>query len=388
MSRLLYMDCIAGIAGDMLLGALLDAGADSTKVTEGLSGLGIEGLELRVTSARRHSIVGRRTTVVAPRDQPHRHWASIRDQIDRAEFGHGVRCRAQDAFRRLALAEARIHGVSPDSVQFHEVGAVDAIAEICGVAIALEQLEIDHVVCSPLPIGRGFTTAVHGQLPLPAPAALAMLEGVPLHGVDVDVELVTPTGAALVASLADRYGPMPPLTLESIGYGAGSRDLEQMPNVLRVVIGAKTDATPRAASLIEANLDDMLPELVPNALAACVAAGALDAWTAPAQMKHGRPGFIISAIARRDRERAVAEAMLRETSTIGVRLIHLDRIETVHDTRSVDIDGVAVRIKVARLDGRVVNVAPEHADCAEAARITGAPLKTMWARAMAAAQDV
>jgi len=373
--RTLYIDCIGGIAGDMLLGALLDAGAQIE--------LPIDGISLEVSRAERHGITATTVNVRGPASPPHRDWASIRAEIDALELPERARERAQETFRRLAHAEAKIHGVEPETVHFHEVGAIDAVGEVVGVALALESLGIDRVVCSPLPMGRGFVDAAHGRLPLPAPATVELLRGAPVHGVEIGLELVTPTGAALVAAVADAFGPLPRMTLQGAGYGAGTRDLEAIPNVVRVMIG--TDTTAGAVSLIEANLDDLLPELAPDAAAACFEAGALDVWTAPAQMKRGRPGFVMSALARPDAERAVAEAMLRETSTLGVRIAHLDRIELERSSRTVEVAGEPVRVKVGRLDGRVVNLAPEHADCERAARITGTPVKTVWAQALAAA---
>ena len=266
-------------------------------------------------------------------------------------------------------------------------GAVDAIGEVCGVALALEQLGVDRVVCSPLPVGRGFADAEHGRLPLPAPATVALLEGAPLYGTELDVELVTPTGAALVAALADAFGPLPALVLDAVGYGAGTRDLAAQPNVVRVMLGTAGGAPRRRVALVEATLDDLLPELAPDAAAACFAAGALDVWTTPAQMKAGRPGFVLSALARPADEHAVVAAMLRETSTLGVRIAQLDRVELERESRTVAVAGEPVRVKVGRLDGEVVNLAPEHADCARAARRTGTPVKTVWAQALAAAQE-
>jgi uncharacterized protein (TIGR00299 family) protein len=382
-SRILYIDCVAGVAGDMLLGALLDAGAADP--SPGLAGLGIDGLELGCERVARHGTTATLATVRGAPGQPQRDWASIRDQIAAAGLPARAAARAQEAFRRLAVAEGRIHGMEPERVHFHEVGAVDAIGEVCGVALALESLDVDRVVCSPLPVGRGFAHAQHGRLPLPAPATLALLAGAPLYGVELEVELVTPTGAALVAALAEAFGPLPPLVLEAVGYGAGTRDLAERPNVVRVMLGTATGAAANPVSLVEANLDDLLPELAPDAAAACFAAGALDVWTAPAQMKQGRPGFVLSALARPDDEQAVATAILRETSTLGVRIARLDRIELERESRTVAVSGEPVRVKVGRLDGRVVNLAPEHADCERAARLTGSPVKTVWAQALAAA---
>ena len=378
MSRTLYVDCIGGVAGDMLLGALIDAGA-----TVDLDGLGVEGLRIELGKAERHGIVATTVHVVGAPSQPHRHWSSIREQIDAAQLPPRARERAQAAFEKLAIAEGRIHGIEPEHVHFHEVGAVDAIGEVVGVALALESLHVDKVICSPLPLGRGFTDAAHGRLPLPAPATVSLLEGAPVYGVELATELVTPTGAALVSSLASGYGPVPTMKLEGSGYGAGSKDFKELPNVVRVMLGS--DVTPATVSLIEANLDDLLPELAPDAAKACFDAGALDVWTSPAQMKRGRPGFVLSALARPHDEAAVAGAILRESSTLGVRIARLDRIELERESRTVEVAGEPVRVKVGRLDGRVVNLAPEHADCERAARITGAPVKTVWARALAAA---
>jgi pyridinium-3,5-bisthiocarboxylic acid mononucleotide nickel chelatase len=386
-SRTVHLDCVGGVAGDMLLAALLDAGADADAVRAGLEGLGVAGLELATERTERHGMTATLARVHGAGAQPHRDWASIRAQIDAAGLPTRPTARAQEAFRRLAHAEARIHGVDPDDVHFHEVGAVDAIGEVCGVAVALEDLAIDAVTCSPLPMGRGLVDAAHGRLPLPAPATLALLEGAPLYGVDIEAELVTPTGAALVASLAGRFGALPPMTLQTVGYGAGTRDLPALPNVVRAIVGVPASVGTSEVSLIEANLDDFLPELAPDAVAACFDAGALDVWTSPAQMKRGRPGFVLSALARPGDEQAVARAILRETSSLGVRIARLDRIELERESRTVEVGGEPVRVKVGRLDGRVVNLAPEHADCERAARIAGAPVKAVWARALAAAHE-
>src|SRR3954449_6432238 len=236
-------------------------------------------------------------------------------------------------------------------------------------------------------MGRGLVDAAHGRLPLPAPATLALLEGAPVVGVELEGELVTPTGAALVAALATGYGPLPAMTLGAVGYGAGTRDHAALPNVVRVITGVAGRAGGAAVSLIEANLDDLLPELAPDAAAACVEAGALDVWTSPAQMKRGRPGFVLSALARPADEQAVATAMLRETSTLGVRIAHLDRTELERESRTVQVAGEPVRVKVGRLGGRVGNLAPEEPHCGRAARIPGDPVKTVWARALAAAHE-
>ncbi len=382
----------------MLLAALLDAGADAEFVRQGLRGLGVEGLALEVSNTERHSLAAARVRAVAPSDQATRTWAQVSEMVDGAGLPERARARAGEAFSRLAAAEGRIHGIAPEEVHFHEVGAVDALAEVCGVGLALEALEVEHVFSSPLPVARGFAEGAHGRLPLPAPATLELLKGAPVYGVEGGVELVTPTGAALVAALAESYGPVPAMRIEAVGYGAGSRDLAELPNLVRAVLGERLAGEGAAeewgpspggtmVSLVEANLDDLSPELVPDAADECFAAGALDVWATPAQMKKGRPGIVLSALARPAAERAVVEAMMRGTSTLGVRIGRLERWELARETRTVRVGGQPVRVKVGQLDGEAVSVAPEHDDCAELARRTGQPVKAVWAAALAATQE-
>jgi pyridinium-3,5-bisthiocarboxylic acid mononucleotide nickel chelatase len=239
-TRLAYVDAVAGVAGDMLLAALIDAGADAGYVRDGLAGLHVEGLELRLESVTRHSIGARRVSILAP-PQPHVHrrWADVRAILDAAVLPPRARERAHAVFAALARAEARVHDIEPEAVTFHEVGAIDAIGDVCGIALALEALAIDELACSPLPAPRGVIGAAHGRLPLPAPAVLELLRGAPLYGVEIDAELVTPTGAAVVAALAVEFGPLPPIELESVGYGAGTRELDALPNVVRVLVGER-----------------------------------------------------------------------------------------------------------------------------------------------------
>ncbi len=397
-ARLLYIDAVAGVAGDMLLGALLDAGAPLDGVRAGLEGLGVEGLRIEVQSVQRLGLAACAVQVAdsgrATHDAVERSWAAVRDLIEQAGMPDRARARAQEAFRLLAHAEARVHGVSVERVHFHEVGAIDAIADVCGVALALELLGIDQVSCSPLPLGRGLTHAAHGPLPLPAPAVLELLRGAPVHGVEECDELVTPTGAALVAALAQgRFGPPAPMLLERTGAGAGTRELASRPNIVRVLVGSRLDASmgasvsapSRPAVLLECTLDDLSGQLIADAAQACLAAGALDAWLVPVQMKKGRPGVVLSAIVRPELQAAVAEVMLRTTSSLGVRALPVARWELDREVRSVSVDGHTIAVKLGRLGGEIVNVAPEHDDVARAAAALGIPAKTIWARAWAAA---
>ena len=389
--RLLYIDAVAGVAGDMLLAALLDAGAPLEEVRAGLGGLGIEGLDVAVEPVTRHGLGAASVRVIAPDEQVQRNWAAIRELLDRAELPPRARVRARETFHLLAHAEARVHRVPPEEVHFHEVGAVDALADVCGVALALEALGVAQVACSPLPVGRGLVSASHGVLPLPAPATLELLHGAPLLGVEVDVELVTPTGAALVAALVeDRFGPLPPMVLEAVGYGAGARDLPDRPNVVRVLAGTdaagESAAARRPAVLIECTVDDLSGELVADAAEASLSAGALDTWVAPVQMKKGRPGVVLTAVARPEHEGAVVEALFRHTTTLGVRILPIVRWELEREHRTVSVDGQQVAVKVGRLGGGVVNLAPEHDDVARAGAALGRPTKWIWAQAWAAAR--
>jgi uncharacterized protein (TIGR00299 family) protein len=385
--RLLYIDCIAGAAGDMLLAALLDAGASPERVNAGLATISGSSIEIAVSRTARHEIGAARVEVQAPPQREHRTWMDVRKLIDVAGLPDRARERAQEAFRHLAEAEAHVHGTEPEEVRFHEVGALDAIADICGVALAVEDLSIDRVVSSPVPAPRGLADASHGRMPVPPPATLELLKGTgaTLYGVDVDVELVTPTGAALLVTLADEFGPLPEMRIEAIGYGAGTREIDAIPNLVRVLVGDLVAAPAYAqVSLIETNLDDLSPELVPDAAEACFAAGALDVWATPVQMKKGRPGIVLSALARPAEERAVAEALLRETSTLGLRISQLRRWELDREEETVEVGGEPVRVKIGRLGGEVVNVSPEHDDCATVAARTGQSVKSVWAAAFAA----
>jgi hypothetical protein len=291
-------------------------------------------------------------------------------------------------FTRLAAVEAKVHGVPIDDVQFHELGGVDALVDVCGAVQLLDSLGIGRVVCSPLPLTRGFVSGGHDVLPVPAPATAELLRGAQVLGVAGAHETVTPTGAALAVELSESFGGIPALTLEATGYGAGTADTLERPNVLRVLVGTAEPEGTSEVVLLETNLDDMNPELVPDAIERCFTAGALDVWTAGVQMKKGRPGFILSALVRPADERAVATAILEETSALGVRTQRLRRFELDREERAVSVGGGKVRVKIGRLEGRVVNVAPEHDDCAEIARQTRRSVKSVWMEAMARGSEL
>jgi uncharacterized protein (TIGR00299 family) protein len=387
-TRIGYLDCVGGLAGDMLVAALLDAGGDEDMLRALPEQLGIGEVQVRVERVERQGVGALHVSFPAPDDQGHRTWRTIRELLGAAALPGKVGKRSLAVFLRLAEAEGHVHGIPADDVHFHELGAVDTLMDVCGAVSLLAGLGVDELTCSPLPMARGTVQTEHGALPVPAPATVELLRGAPVYGVPGEAELVTPTGAALAAELVSHWGEVPPLTLERIGCGAGTRDLPDRANVVRVFLGRKADSTPTGdVVLLETNLDDLSPELVPDAAEACFAAGALDVWTVPAQMKKGRPGFVLAALARPADERAVARALLEETSALGLRVSHLVRYELEREERVVELDGGSIRVKVGRLDGRVVNVAPEHDDCAELAHATGRSVKSVWAAALAASRE-
>jgi uncharacterized protein (TIGR00299 family) protein len=389
MTRHLHLDCIGGIAGDMTLAALLDAGGDLERLRALPEQLELGSVELAVTRVQRHGVRALHVDVRPPVSPPSRTWRELREQIESSSLEETVRERSLAIFGRLAAAEATVHGSAVEDVHFHELGGIDTLVDVCGAALLVDDLGIEQVSCSPLPLTHGVTDGAHGLLPVPAPATIELLRGAQVRGVEGARELVTPTGAAIAMELARSFGPPPALTLERAGYGAGSDDPPERPNVLRALLGTAVDmrATGEVA-VLETNLDDLSPELVPDAVERCFAAGALDVWTAPVQMKKGRPGIVLSALCRPADERAVAVALLEETSSLGVRVHRLARYELDRDEREVEVEGGRVRVKVGLLDGRVVNVAPEHDDCASVARSTGRPVKAVWAEALAAARTI
>lgn len=389
MTRLAYLDCIGGLAGDMLIAALLDAGAPKPTLDDAVSALGMHGVSIEAERVMRCGIGATQVRVVVPDGQPSRSTSALRELIAGASaLSARVRERALDALGRLIAVEAEIHEVSPDDVHLHELGGVDTLVDLCGAFALLDASGVERLVCSPMPYARGTILSNHGNLPAPAPATLALLAGAPFEGVASTGELVTPTGAAIVSVAADAFGEMPALTMEMVGYGAGHRDTPVRPNVLRVVLGesASTEVTHEVV-VLETNIDDLVPELVPDALQRVLQAGAVDVWVTPVQMKKGRPGILVSALTLPADEEAVAAALLEHTTTLGVRVSRMHRYELAREIREVHVDGRPIRVKVGVLHGRVVNVSPEHDDCAAVAAGTGRSVKDVWAAALSAATE-
>jgi len=384
--KIAYFDCFAGISGDMVLGALIGAGASAQKLQESLAGLDIGHYDLEVgATVKGHIAATDVRLVVSGQPERHRRLSDILDILDRSRLSDRVKKTADRIFTRLAEAEAAVHGTSVDEVHFHEVGAVDAIIDIVGTAICLELIGAPKVVSSPMPTFHGFVSGTHGTFPLPAPATMELLRGVEWRALDADGELVTPTGAAIITAIASEFGPMPSMTVERIGYGAGKRDYE-FPNVLRVLLGEASDEgpSPERAILVETNIDDLNPQFYDSVMDHLFAAGALDVYLTPIQMKKNRPGTLLSVLCPPEGARAMAEILLSETSTLGVRMTPTDRICLGRRWEEVETEFGTIRIKIGELDGRVVNASPEYEDCRRAAEEHRVPVKQVYDAAVAA----
>jgi uncharacterized protein (TIGR00299 family) protein len=383
--KLLLLDTPSGISGDMTLAALVDLGVPAAVVTGVVEALGLGNVRVGVSRARAGSIGGSRVTVEVEGDEPHRHYTQIDALIEGSTLRAPVRELARRIFRRLAEAESEVHRIPIAEVAFHEVGAADSIVDIVGAAACFEHLGA-RVVATPVPLGRGFVQCQHGRLPLPAPATLLCLKGVPTYDGGLEVELVTPTGAAIVGTVAEEFVSWPPLAPERVGVGCGTRELPDRPNALRAVLGVVpgTRATNASHVVLEANVDDMTGELAAHALEALIAAGALDAWASPVTMKKGRPGLVLSALAEGARADRIAEVILRETSSIGVRRVPVSRTERPRRIVDVDTPYGVIPVKVSEGDFGPPQVKPEFDACARAARAASVPVREVIAAALRA----
>jgi uncharacterized protein (TIGR00299 family) protein len=387
--KVLFIDAFSGVAGDMLVAALLDLGVPRSAVDNALAALPLGGYRVELGSTVRSGIVARRFMVHVDERQPERDYAQIRALLEAAELVDGTRTIALDAFRTLAQAEAAVHRVPVDDVHFHEVGAVDSIVDIVAAAAALDWLGAT-VMASPLPMGRGTVRARHGVLPLPAPATVECLRGAPTYDAGIDAELVTPTGACLVATCASAYARWPEMRPERVGWGGGTHELPDRPNLLRVVLGwgeAEEEKLRDAPfAILEANVDDMTAEIAAHTVERALAAGALDAWTTPIVMKKGRPAMMIAVLVRRDDVDTSARLLLSETTSLGVRVRPAYRMERPRRMLEVATPFGRIPVKVADGDGLPPNLAPEFEACRAAASSHGVPVKEVVAAALVAAR--
>lgn len=386
--RVAYFDCFSGISGDMCLGALLHAGGNLEALVADLARLGVHGWRVQTEAVTLSGISALSAHVrVDDGPMPHRHLADITQIISNAALPPRVADRATRVFTRLADAEASVHGTTPSQVHFHEVGGVDAIIDIVGSALLMEQLGIDALACSPLPMGHGTIECAHGTIPLPAPAVVELTRGFATYGVDTRGELVTPTGAALMTTLAaGPFGPSPTLTQVAAGYGAGKKVFGPTPNMVRVIIGDVAVSQPEAVlvDILEANIDDMAPELLAGTAEDLMAAGALDVTLTPTVMKKGRPAITLTVLCRPHETDAIADRVFSATSTFGVRITSARRICLDRRWEPVPTDFGTVRVKLGIRDAEVITASPEYADVLECATSFGVPLRTVHAAAMAA----
>ena len=384
MAKILLLEPVGGIAGDMFLGAALDLGLDRTALDGALATLGVPGFRLTATRAESGGVTGTHVDVrVEEARSRARHLPEILALVEGSGLSDRSRATARAVFERIGRAEARVHGVALEDVHFHEVGALDSIIDVCGAAAAMEILGWPRVLCAPPELGQGFVATAHGRLPVPPPAVLEILKGIPVRPGGPPGEAVTPTGAALLAELAQVADPasFPAFAPERIGYGVGTARWPDRPNVLRMTLGE--EAVGGGLFVLEANLDDCPGQLVARAIEAVLEAGALDAWAAPLTMKKGRPGLLVGALASGDRRDAVARVLLDETTTLGVRFHAVDRIELDRELVPVATPYGEVRVKVARRGGATVGAHPEYEDCLTRAREHGVPVKEVLAAAAA-----
>ena len=384
--RSAYFDCFSGISGDMALGALVDAGADLRAIEAELRRLGLEGWKISASKVQRRAIFATHVKVETEEQHHHRGLPIILKRIDDAKLAPRAAERARQIFTRLAEAEAHVHQVPVEQVHFHEVGAVDSIIDIVGAAIGFELLGIDEFACSPLDVGAGQVKTAHGLLPVPAPATAELLRGAPTYSSGLQRELVTPTGAAIATTLASRYAEMPSMTLRAIGYGAGSADNAEKPNVLRLLIGERAASEAgeywdAPVTAIETNLDDMSPQIYGYFVDKALEAGALDVFSTSAQMKKNRPGLLLTILSEPSNVSKLIDLLFRETTTIGVRTYDVRRKTLAREFVPVSTPFGEVRMKVSRLNGAVLNATPEYDDCQKIAAERGVPLKQVIAAA-------
>jgi hypothetical protein len=397
--KTLYFDCFAGISGDMTLGALVAAGVDAETLIAEVGRLGVAGYEMSFERVVRSGISAVRAVVrLTAEEKKHRHLADIHEIIATSRLDTMVQERASRIFARLAEAEARVHNQPVEKIHFHEVGAVDAIVDVVGACIGFELLGVERFVCSPLHVGSGTVEMAHGRFPVPPPAVAELLAGAPIYSTDVMGELVTPTGAAIVSTLCEEFGPLPRMRIERTGYGAGSRDYPRFPNVLRLLVGEGEEAAQPGEGagegagwgsdekllMIETNVDDASPQLLGHLMERALAAGALDCFFTPAQMKKNRPGVLVSILCRPSERERMYALLFAETTTIGARCYEVERRALEREQATVPTEFGEVELKVARSGGRLVGATPEYESCRRAAEGAGVALRVVEEAARAA----
>jgi len=390
--KLAYFDCFSGISGDMTLGALVDAGVSLDHLRDELRGLEVPGWEISAEKVWKNGMSSTYVKVKTEDQSMHRSLTAILEILEKSRLSPRVRERASAIFRRLGEAEATVHDVPIEKIHFHEVGAVDAIVDIVGACIGFEALGIEQFACSALNVGGGTAKMAHGVLPVPAPATGKLLQGKPTYSNGLQKELVTPTGAAIVATLCTHFGPQPPMSVSSIGYGAGTADLEGQPNVVRIMIGEAVENAvagfDEEIAIIEANLDDMNPQIYGYFQEKALAAGALDVYSTPIQMKKNRPGILLTLLCRPHDTGALMDLVFSETTTFGARTYRAQRRTLPRECVSVHTQFGDVRMKISRVNGHIRQAAPEFEDCKKIAQQHHVPLHLVMDEAKRAFEEM
>ncbi len=385
--RIAYFDCFSGVSGDMILGALIDAGLDLTELEAELAGLKISGYRLKAEKTSRNGITGTKFTVEISEQHVERRYKDIVAVIEKSDLDGTVKASAMEIFRELAMVEAGIHGKDVGAVHFHEVGGVDSIIDVVGALVGMKKLGIEAVYSSRVHVGTGFVECQHGTIPVPAPATLALLKGIPVYCQGIEAELATPTGVAILKKVSENFGTMPPMMIERIGYGAGSRELP-IPNLLRVSVGEAVEERYEQdeVTLIETNIDDVSPEIVAHTAEMLLKRGALDVFMTPIIMKKNRPGTILSVLTTPDRIDELLSIIFTEVATLGVRMHRLARKKLSREVIPVNTRYGDVPIKIGRVGDQIMSIAPEYESCARIAEKRGIPLKDVYDEAGRAAR--
>ena len=379
--KTLYFDCFAGASGDMILGALVSAGVDPLALTEQLNLLGVGGWKIDFERVDRSGISATYARVHTAHEHAHRHLSDILKIIYDSRLRQSVKDRAARIFSLLAAAETHIHNQPIEKIHFHEVGALDAIIDVCGAAIGFELLGIEQFISSPLRVGTGMTEMAHGRFPIPPPAVAELLKDKPIYGGDIEGEFVTPTGAAIISAVCERFGPLPPMKIQASGYGAGTRDHQNFLNALRVFVGETEDApgVDEALLMIETNIDDISPQVVAYVMDRAFELGALDCYLTPTQMKKNRPGILLSVLCQPGEREKFLQMLFAETTTIGARFYEVARRALARESVRVETQFGPIDVKVAYLNGEAnngaANAMPEFEQCRAAAKQAGVPLR-------------
>jgi uncharacterized protein (TIGR00299 family) protein len=379
---LAYFDCFCGISGDMTLGAFIDIGVPLNWLKDSLEKLPLKGFDLSVESISRSGIKAQSVHVISKDNIKSRHYSEIKALVQNSPLSQNVREKSLEIFERLAIAESEIHGQPKEKVHFHELGGIDAIVDIVGTALCLEYLGIEKIVSSRIPLGNGFVSCQHGTLPVPAPATLSILKGIPVYGTEIPHELVTPTGAAIIASIADSFEEIPDIIVEKAGYGAGKRDLKTIPNLLRIIIGTKetltSDFQKDRVSVVETCIDDMNPEFFGFLMDRLFEEGAIDVYLIPVYMKKNRPGTMIQVLCMKNRKKSIINRILSETTSLGVRYYDVQRFKLARENITIKTSYGDVQIKRIKDPNGSVRLVPEYEVCKKIAIERGIPLKIVY----------